>query len=167
MHNEAVINVKLSRLESVIKQVVRLLLMCCANPSTKIELATRRWLTDLSYCTWSALADMSQRLCLYIDCGWQRLLFKTSLAFFCALDICDEAVGVIENLSHPFPPQLKWKPDREEKRVAGHSSFHHLSTTHAWLKGLCKHGGLHHLYQAPSKIKRQAEAMVNIDKAST
>lgn len=50
-----------------------------------------------------------------------------------------------------FSLQLKWKPDREEKRVAGHSSSHHLSTTHAWLKGLCKLGGLHHLYRAPFK----------------
>lgn len=69
-----------------------------------------------------------------------------------------------KSLSSFFPP-VKMETRQEEERVVGHSSFHHLSTTHAWLKGLCKLGGLHHLYQTASKIKRQAAAIVNIDKA--
>lgn len=129
----------------------------CAMPAwTKKELAMHCWLQDGTYCTWSAVADTSPRLYIYIHYCWQRLLFKTSLAFFSALDICDEAAGVRENLSHPFfSLPVKMGTRQEEKRVAGHSSFHHLSTTHAWLKDLCKLGGLHHLYQTKSRGKQQ------------
>lgn len=104
---------------------------------------------------------------IYIRYQWQGLLFKTSPASFSALDICDEAAGVREKISLILLPSVKMETRQKEKRAVGHSSFYHLSNTHAWLKGLCKLGGLHHLYQTPSKMKRQAAATVNIDKALT
>lgn len=62
----------------------------------------------------------------------------------------------------PFSPVIM-ESRQEAERVAGYSSFHHLPTTHTWLKDLCKLGGLHHLYPTPSEISRAA-ATVNIDK---
>lgn len=59
--------------------------------------------------------------------------------------------------------RLERKSRQEAERVAGHSSSHHLPTTHTWLRELCKLGGLHHLYLTPSEIG-PAAATVNIDK---
>lgn len=135
----------------------------------KGNISHKRWLLDKTHGTWSSVADMFSGLYryIYIYYQWQGLLFKTSLASFSALNICDEAAGMREKISLILLPSVKMETRQKEKRAVGHSSFHHLSNTHAWLKGLCKLGGLHHLYQTPSKMKRQAAATVNIDKALT
>lgn len=149
MCNEPVINVELSRWESMIKHqpFINVPSKLWTNSMCHAQLTDRLKLPNMIHSGWYVWD------CKYIC--WHTLLFKTSLTFFSALDICDEAVGVIQNLSYPSPPQLKWEPDREEKRVVGHSSFYHLSTTHAWLRGFCKLGGLHDSYQDPSKKKKR------------
>lgn len=122
----------------------------------------KHWLTPWCYCS-----------SLYNSHRNAHRLVHHSLTF-CALDIW--AVGVIGNLfhststirsTHPHVPsspspsssvQMESCGGGKEGTVAGHGCFHHLPATHAWLRGLCKLEGLHHLYWAPSEIKRQATA---------
>ena len=94
-------DVRSSRWEIVIHHVLSFLSMCYAkHKETRINhvlFIDNRSLLHMIYWSWYVSKS------LYIFYFWQKLLFKTSLAFFFALDICNEAPGVRENLCNPFP----------------------------------------------------------------
>lgn len=90
----------------------------CAMPAwTKKELAMHCWLQDGTYCTWSAVADTSPRLYIYIStiAGRDYCSKHRSRSFLLLIFVMKQRGWEKISLILFFPSQLKWEPDRRKR----------------------------------------------------